>query len=335
MPTVPITRRDALRAGVTTGVVAALAAPQLLRAGATEPIKIIPTTPPREGKPFRIAHLTDMHITEKYDAQAGFAAALKSLEKIDPPPQFVITGGDHIMDALVTTRERAIEQWDMYEKIVRDATKLKRYPVIGNHDVWGWSAKEQDYSAEKDFGKPIAVDRLGLKDRYYAFDAGGWHFVMLDNIQPRDRGYYGGFDDDQQAWLEKDLAKNMTGERLPVCIVTHIPLCAISPFYFAKGGENGENFYRTTDNLLHHDAKALLRQLAANNVKLCIAGHTHMLDRVDYLGISFVCDGAVSGNWWGGPYQDFQEGYGVFDLYPNGAFDHRYIDYGWKSVKET
>ena len=329
MPINQITRRDVLRAGAVTGV--ALAAPQLFAAAAD--IKI--TEPaPREGKPFRIAHLTDMHVTEKHNAQAGFTAALQSIAQIDPMPQLLLTGGDHIMDALVTTRERALEQWDMYGRILADNTKLKTYACIGNHDVWGWSAKEADYSAEKDFGKPIALDRLGLKDRYYSFDAGGWHFVMLDNIAQRDRGYYGDFDDAQQAWLEQDLAKNMSGERLPVCIVTHIPLCGVSPFFFAKGGENGENFYRTNDNLMHHNVKPLLRQLATKNVKLCISGHTHLLDRVDYLGISFVCDGAVSGNWWGGPYQDFQEGYGVFDLYPSGAFEHRYVDYGWKSVKE-
>jgi predicted MPP superfamily phosphohydrolase len=330
MPADSITRRQAIQAGVVTAGVA-LAAPQLLSAAdvkITEPA-------PREGTPFRIAHLTDMHVTEKHNAQAGFAAALKSIAQIDPPPQFLLTGGDHIMDALVTTRERAVEQWDMYGKILGENTKLKTYACIGNHDVWGWSAKEHDYSAHPDFGKPIALDRLGLKDRYYSFDAGGWHFVLLDNIAIRDRGYYGAFDDAQQAWLDKDLAKNMAGEKLPVCIVTHIPLCGISPFFFAKGGENNENFYRTTDNLMHHNVKPLLRQLAAANVKLCISGHTHLLDRVDYLGISFVCDGAVSGNWWGGPYQDFQEGYGVFDLYPSGAFEHRYVDYGWKSVKEA
>jgi len=327
MPADSISRRDVLLTGVAAGV--AFTAPRLLAADIkiTEP-------PPRDGKPFRIAHLTDMHVTEKHNAQAGFAAALKSIAQFDRPPQILITGGDHIMDALVTTRERAVEQWDMYGKILADNTKLKTYPCIGNHDVWGWSAKD-DYSAAKDFGKPIALERLGLKERYYSFDAGGWHFVMLDNIAMRDRGYYGAFDDAQQQWLEADLAKNLAGERLPVCVVTHIPLCGVSPYFFAKGGENGESFYRAPDNLMHHNVKPLLRQLAQNNVKLCISGHTHLVDRVDYLGISFVCDGAVCGNWWGGPYQDFQEGYGVFDLYPSGAFDHRYVDYGWKSVKEA
>jgi predicted MPP superfamily phosphohydrolase len=329
MPTDQITRRDILRAGVATGVM--LAAPQLCAAA---DVKIIQTTPPRDGKPFRIAHLTDMHVTERNNAQAGFAAALQSLKQIDPPPQFLITGGDHVMDALAQTRERTVEQWDMYGKILADNTRLKTYPCIGNHDVWGWSAKT-DYSAEKDFGKPIALERLGMKDRFYSFDAGGWHFVILDNIQLRNKGYFATLDDEQHAWLEKDLEKNMAGQRLPVLVATHIPLCAVASMFFGKGGENGQDFLRINDNMMHHDAKPLIRILAKNNVKLALSGHTHMLDRVDYLGISFVCGGAISGNWWGGPYQDFQEGYGVFDLYPNGTFEHRYVDYGWKSVKET
>jgi Icc protein len=68
-------------------------------------------------------------------------------------------------------------------------------------------------------------------------------------------------------------------------------------------------------------------------VKLCISGHVHLQDRVDYLGMSFVCDGAVSGNWWGGAHQECHEGFGVFDLYENGTFAHQYIDYGWTPPK--
>ena len=65
-----------------------------------------------------------------------------------------------------------------------------------------------------------------MKDRYYSFDAGGWHFVSLDNIQPRNTAATSAtLDAEQQAWLEDDLAKNLAGERLPVCVVTHIPLC--------------------------------------------------------------------------------------------------------------
>ena len=121
-----------------------------------------------------------------------------------------------------------------------------------------------------DFGKPIALERLGMKGRYYSIDAGGWHLVALDNIQPRGKGYFATLDDEQQAWLERDLAKNMSGERLPVLVLTHIPLCTVCSMFFARGGENGETFYRVNDNMMHNNAKPLLRQLAANNVKLCL-----------------------------------------------------------------
>ena len=331
MATDSITRRAVLQAGVAGGI--ALATPPFLSAAAAADVKIAEPVR-REGKPFRIAHLTDMHVTEKHNAQAGFTSALQSLKRIEPAPELLLTGGDHIMDALEQTRERTVEQWDMYGKILAENTKLKTYACMGNHDVWGWMSREHDYSAHADYGKRIALERLGMEDRYYSFDAGGWHFVMLDNIQLRGKGYYATLDPEQQTWLEKDLQKNMAGQRLPVLVMTHIPLCAIASLFFAKGGENGHQFYRVNDNMMHKDAKPLIRLLAANNVKLALSGHTHLLDRVDYLGVSFICDGAISGNWWGGPYQDFQEGYGVIDLFPNGVFEHVYVDYGWKSVKE-
>ena len=43
--------------------------------------------------------------------------------------------------------------------------------------------------------------------------------------------------------------------------------------------------------------------------------------------MTFICDGAVSGNWWNGPYQECPQGYGLFDVWPDGSFRHRYISY--------
>src|SRR5688500_2851895 len=128
MATDSITRRAALRAGVASGIV--LATPQLLSAAAAAAAADVKIADPvrREGKPFRIAHLTDMHVTEKHNAQAGYAAALQSLKRIDPAPELLLTGGDHIMDALMTTRERAVEQWDMYGKRSEEHTSELQSP---------------------------------------------------------------------------------------------------------------------------------------------------------------------------------------------------------------
>ena len=42
----------------------------------------------------RVAHLTDMHVQPELRAGEGYAAALDSLERLDPPPAFIMTGGD-------------------------------------------------------------------------------------------------------------------------------------------------------------------------------------------------------------------------------------------------
>ena len=63
------------------------------------------------------------------------------------------------------------------------------------------------------------------------------------------------------------------------------------------------------------------------NVKLAISGHIHLLDRVEYNGISYCCNGAVSGAWWAGNYQETQPGYAIIDLYPDGTFTNTYTTY--------
>ena len=59
-----------------------------------------------------------------------------------------------------------------------------------------------------------------------------------------------------------------------------------------------------------------------HNVRLLASGHIHLVDRVEYLGMTFVCDGAVSGAWWNGANQEFTEGRGVIDLWHDGSFEH-------------
>lgn len=288
--------------------------------------------PARAARPLRFVHLTDMHVKPEGDAAAGYAKALHSLAQINPAPQFLVTGGDHIMDALVTPRNRAEAQWDLYEKLMWENTRLKIYPVLGNHDVWGWTAPE-DYDHESGFGKSMALDRLKLTQGYYSFDSGAWHFIVLDNIARRGKAYYGDLDPEQTEWLKGDLAMNTTDGKRPVCVISHIPLVSVCALFFGYGNKQGQrpkNFWQVGDNLLHRDVKPLLEILSKGNVKLCISGHIHLLDHVEFMGMHFICDGAVSGAWWGGPFQEVPEGYGVFDLYPDGTFEHQYVTFGWK-----
>jgi len=277
----------------------------------------------------RVAHLSDMHVKPEAQNGEGYAKALGSLKQLDPAPDFIITGGDHVMDTLDCTPQRAAVQWDLYQKILERNTKLKVYPVLGNHDVFGWSRKDPLPEDTPGYGKAMALDRLGLNQGYYAFDAGGWKFIVLDNIARRGGGYYGELDAEQTEWLKAELQAN---KDKPVVVFSHIPIASLCAFFFYYGGgKTPKEFWKIGDNLMHRDAKPLIALLGQHNVKLCVSGHIHLLDHVKYMDVDFICDGAVSGNWWSGPFQECAEGYGVLDFCPDGTFEHRYVTYGWKA----
>src|SRR5690349_297118 len=107
-----ISRRSLLQAGAVAG--AALALPSIARADAGEV-----RGPSRKGA-FRVAHLTDMHVTPDRRAGEGYAAALRSLEKFNPRPDLVITGGDHVMDSWATEPDAVRVEWDLYHRVLKD-----------------------------------------------------------------------------------------------------------------------------------------------------------------------------------------------------------------------
>ena len=63
------------------------------------------------------------------------------------------------------------------------------------------------------------------------------------------------------------------------------------------------------------------------NIKICLSGHIHLYDRVLYNGVTYICDGAVCGNWWDGDYHQTPPGYGIIDLYEDGSFGDQYVEY--------
>jgi hypothetical protein len=51
----------------------------------------------------------------------------------------------------------------------------------------------------------------------------------------------------------------------------------------------------------------------------------HQIDRCDFDRVSYVCGGAVCGNWWDGAFHRFPPAYLIFDLERDGAFKHRTV----------
>jgi hypothetical protein len=139
--------------------------------------------------------------------------------------------------------------------------------------------------------------------------------------------YYAAIDVLQLSWLKDHLAAVPKGRH--VCVVTHIPILAACVFF--DGDRLRPDFWHVPDAWMHRDAAELQLLLSTHNVKLAISGHIHLLDTVQYNNVTYICDGAVCGNWWKGtPYHETPAGFGLFDLHPDGRFTHQYIPLDWR-----
>jgi 3',5'-cyclic AMP phosphodiesterase CpdA len=248
------------------------------------------------------------------------------------PPALIVTGGDNVMDVFEQKEGRARELARLFRETWKAHCALPVEHAIGNHDIYGWNrARSGTSGAEADWGKRFALDLFGLAAPYRAFDRGGWRFIVLDSVQPKDPGGYVAYCDDAQLdWLRATL--KATPATTPICVVSHIPIMSLttltygSPRSLEERGKDtpiGASSQHTDCTYLHDLFKR------HGGVKLCLSGHQHLLDRCETDGITYICDGAVSGAWWKGSVQGVPPGYGLVDLYDNGTFDHRYVPYGW------
>jgi 3',5'-cyclic AMP phosphodiesterase CpdA len=276
-------------------------------------------------KPLRFAHITDIHVKPGAAPEAGMAKALQHVQKQDDL-DFIINGGDSIMDSLEADKEKTALQWDLFKTILKKENSLPIYHTIGNHDVWGWFIKQNRPETDPLYGKAWVVQTLGMKERYYSFEKGKWHFIVLDSTQLNPAGgYIARLDPEQLAWFQNELASVSPGKH--ICLVSHIPILSIcAGLFFDKTEANGD--LKIQRNLMHSDFLSLRKLFAKYpNIKTCISGHIHMQDEVDYLGIKYYCNGAVSGNWWHGPFQEFAPAYAIMDFYDDGSTKRTIMNY--------
>lgn len=282
---------------------------------------------PRRQRVLRVAHLTDTHVLPDLGAPEGVAAAIRHAQAQPEKPDLIFFGGDLIMDALKTEKEKVIAEWDLWTKLVSEEVKTPHRFCLGNHDVYGWALRDPAVQSDRDYGKRIALERLALKDRYYSFDQAGWHFVVLDSVHidyASKHGYCARLDDAQFAWLARDLAATPAAK--PICVLSHIPILSACVFF--------DNDLESTGTWVipgawsHLDVRRIKDLFRRHpNVKVCLSGHVHLADDVTYLGVRYLCNGAVSGNWWKGAYQEFGPAYALVDFHDDGTVDNQLVYY--------
>jgi 3',5'-cyclic AMP phosphodiesterase CpdA len=268
---------------------------------------------------FSFAFLTDVHITPDRNAPQGFQLAIEKVDQLKP--DFVITGGDLIMDALGASRSRADSLYTLYTGLLK-GFKMPVHNTVGNHELFAFYNKQVD-SLDPDYGEGMYRRYLG--DPWQSFDFKGWHFILLKSIeQTPERGYEGKINPVQLEWLKQDLAK--IDDKTPVVVSVHIPFITAYN-QWQEGGQqvNGPGSVIT-------NGKEVMDLLRKKNLKLVLQGHQHYYEDLYMDGVHFITGGAVSASWWGGHIGKMPEGFMMIKVYGN-EIKTEYVDYGWKAAK--
>ncbi len=244
---------------------------------------------PSSEEPFTFAFLTDIHIpVNNPDVAKRVALLIDQIQSRQNAPQLIVFGGDNVMaidggqsDANVS------QQLSLFKSQVMDRLKVPSLCCIGNHDI-RWADRNAD-EPESYSEKNKAIETYSMPHRYYSAQHAGWTYIMLDTYH--NDGCK--LDDKQWSWFEEQLTQ---GDQ-PVCVVSHAPLFSATHFlepsvdtkkgYAIPPGWSPQGLVRFRELLLKYP-----------RVKLCLSGHMHTCDRVDIDNTTYICGGAVSGNWW-------------------------------------
>ncbi len=274
----------------------------------------------------RVAHITDVHITDTAIAAACLRRVFREINAMKDKPDLIVNTGDTVMDENKQTREHVESLWSIWSKITKEENKIRMISALGNHDVWYGPdpVLDAEYKKDERYGKQWAINMLSLPGRHYSLELNGWHFIVLDSIQG-EGGYQ--LDDEQFEWLAGELTRIKPQD--PVCVLSHVPILSVGAWmYETKRTQALASKFPSADmHLDHQRIKDLFYKHP--NVNLCLSGHVHYVDSIEYLGVKYLCNGAVSGNWWRAPLMldEFPPVYAIIDLYEDGTSTEKIITY--------
>lgn len=274
---------------------------------------LLPSLPPAK-RALKISYLTDIHLPNDPVIQAKAAEAINKANAADQ----VLFGGDNLM-AIDHKDEATIQaQFSGWKKLLDENLKKPYKAILGNHDVEQWESAPSPMN-----GKRRSTDLFQMPNRYWSHTIAGWRIIGLDTVHQSETSFMGWLDPEQLEWLAGELKDTKT----PTVVLGHIPILSVTAL--ANSGLKPKDkalpisFGSHVSN--HYEAIKLFRQ--AGNVKLVLSGHTHMQDRVDYAGTSYICAGAVCGAWWNGANEGFAPAFAQLELNTDGTFTHKFVNW--------
>ena len=277
-------------------------------------------TTPAAKPSLRIAHITDVHLKDKFDAPARFTRCLHHLQQQTPKVDMVLNGGDIVFDMNKENISTINDQWKLVQNIMKNECSLPVHYCLGNHDIWWY----EDDKGQAVYGKKYALDKLQLVKPYYSMEKNGWKIIVLDSVHLDidNTWYIGKLGDEQLNWLSDEL--KATDANMPVMVMSHIPI--LTALLMIE--DDIVNKWTMLGGDMHTDTAKIINLFYRHpNVKLCVSGHLHMRDKVVYNNVTYLCNGAVSGAWWEGNRRETAPGYGLIDLYADGTFEEKYVNY--------
>lgn len=228
------------------------------------------------------------------DAHVGFGASDKVLERAIEAInlrnlEFAVFLGDMIDSSCGDEPEVLL---DRFLKISGHLRIPKRF-VVGNHDL------APDFPERREAFREEFLRKTGARSTYYSFDAGIYHFAVLDTLEVL-RGAVGAtgrLSGAQLEWLKSDLARLCPDT--PVVILSHHPPFPADQFRI----ENFNEFLEALEGY-HGPFPHSCRIVAV------VSGHRHFRETHVVDGIRFEVVGPLSFGLW-----DMKEvGYTVVEL---------------------
>lgn len=258
-------------------------------------------------QPFSFAFMTDLHLNfGENGSYEGFEQAIAKAEELGV--DFIISGGDNVdADAIGDDAGTAHKMYEKFKNIV-DASDTDIKVTIGNHDRF-W----HEEGSEEVHGAGMFMEYFG--DTYFDYEFGGVHFIHLNTSEVCEGQYC--VSPDQKDWLSGILSAIDNDK--PIVLTVHVPF--LSFYYPALRG-----YYTDTD--IFRNFREIWDMFDNHNLGLVLQGHMHLYEELNVLDTQFLTGGAVSANWWGGPYHGTTEGF-VYVEWDGTDFTWEYIDYGW------
>jgi hypothetical protein len=239
----------------------------------------------KNNRKFKAVILGDTQVYN--DREIGYLRDSAIKELSDSNAAFVLAMGDNVGDDL--------SLYPRYLSVMR-GIQLPLYLVPGNHDL-NYDSPDDDHSFDtfkREFGP-----------RYYSFNYGKVHFVVLDSVYypssifstATNKTYHGEIDETQMEWLRNDLA-HVPADHL-IVLNMHIPLVSLSDCFSSQHQVRN---------------RTAIYSLTKGRKVLTLAGHTHTTEQFlpgtvqDGWGqptpFHQMIIGAVCGSWWSGDFDD-------------------------------